>query len=40
MNRLLRLISTVFGNCPNGGDHTGGTSGEWIGKCTKCGQPC
>lgn len=23
--------------CP---PHTPGTSGEWIGKCTKCGAPC
>jgi hypothetical protein len=30
----------VSGSCPAGGDHQGGTSGEWIGKCVKCGNPC
>lgn len=40
MNRLLRMLATVFGNCPQGGDHTPGTSGEWVGRCTKCGASC
>lgn len=40
MNEWLRKMSTVQGNCPAGGDHTAGTSGEWLGRCTKCGQSC
>lgn len=27
-------------NCSAGGDHTPGSSGEWVGRCTKCGQSC
>ena len=30
----------MAGGCPSGGSHTPGTSGEWVGRCTKCGQPC
>ena len=30
----------TMGTCPNGGDHTPGTSGQWVGRCTKCGTPC
>lgn len=28
------------GSCPMGGDHSPGSSGEWIGRCTKCDQSC
>ena len=40
MNKFIKLMSTLNGNCSAGGDHTRGTSGEWIGRCTKCGNPC
>lgn len=26
-----------YGACPAGGEHTPGSSGAWIGRCTKCG---
>jgi len=39
MNKIVRLLSTLFGNCSSGGDHLPGTSGEWVGRCTKCGNP-
>lgn len=28
------------GACSAGGQCTSGTSGPWIGRCTKCGNPC
>jgi hypothetical protein len=40
MRKFVAMLGTLFGNCPQGGDHTRGTSGEWAGRCTKCGQPC
>jgi hypothetical protein len=40
MNRIVRSLATLNDNCPQGGNHTPGTSGEWVGRCTKCGQSC
>lgn len=36
----LREGVVTMDACPAGGNHTPGTSGEWKGRCTKCGQPC
>lgn len=30
-------MGTLSATCPAGGEHTPGTSGEWKGRCTKCG---
>jgi hypothetical protein len=40
MGRLTRLPVVTAGSCPAGGDHTPGSTGEWVGRCTKCGNPC
>lgn len=40
MGRLQKITVVTAGSCPMGEDHTFGTSGEWIGRCTKCGNPC
>jgi hypothetical protein len=29
-----------FGTTAHDGPCTSGTSGEWVGRCTKCGQSC
>lgn len=31
---------TLSADCPAGGQHERGTSGEWTNRCTKCGLPC
>jgi hypothetical protein len=33
-------VPDILSGCPMGGEHESGQSGEWIGKCRKCGQPC
>jgi hypothetical protein len=40
MKIRIETVANPSGSCPNGGDHTPGSSGEWVGRCTKCGQPC
>jgi hypothetical protein len=29
-----------LGTTAHDGPHTPGSSGEWVGRCTKCGQSC
>ncbi|AWY07249.1 hypothetical protein SEA_HENOCCUS_11 [Streptomyces phage Henoccus] len=40
MKKLIKLLAILAGNCPAGGDHQRGTSGEWLVRCVKCGAPC
>lgn len=35
-----RIVPVTMGNCSGGGDHVPGQSGQWAGRCVKCGQPC
>lgn len=37
---MIRILAVLSGTCPAGGDHTPGTSGQWKGRCTKCGTSC
>lgn len=41
MNTLIRMIAILFNDCPMGnGPCKPGSTGEWIGRCVKCGQAC
>ena len=38
IGNLGTLAIEIVRDC--GGNHTPGTSGQWLGRCTRCGQPC
>lgn len=40
VRKIVAKLGTLFGSCPNGGDHQRGSTGEWTVRCIKCGQPC